>query len=115
MAWQQLFPALAGGVLPESDTLTLVAEIPPGSNIYGSVFIANVNTSNIDTVRLAIKPAADPTIEPKHYLLFDTPLWPNQFLQLANIALNEGDQVIASTDLGLVAFNVTGDRIVNNL
>jgi hypothetical protein len=115
MAWQQLFPALAGGVLPESDTLTLIAEIQPGANIYGSVFLANVSVSTIDRVRLLIKPALEPAIDDKHYLLWDAIVHPNQFLQLANIALNEGDQVIGRSEFGLVAFNVTGDRIVNNL
>lgn len=113
MAWQELFPYLAGGVQPISDTLTVISTVSEGKNIYGTLFIANVSSSLSERVRVALKPVDQPTVDLEQYILYDTDLPPNYMLQLSNIGLNSQDSVVGYSENGFAVFNFTGDEVRN--
>jgi hypothetical protein len=114
MTYQDLQPNLIASYQPYSDTLTVITTIPDNSNAYGSMFITNVDDQTIDYVRLAIKHSTD-IFGDQNYLLYDTPIFPNNMFQLSNIALSAGDQVIVYSRNGLSSFNMTGNIILNIL
>lgn len=113
MAWQDVYPQLAGGVQPISDTLTVIATVGPGSNIYGTIFVVNISDGITEKVRLALRPSGSPSVQDEQYILYDSDIEPNNIVQLSNIALNSGDSVVGWSDNGLAVFNVTGDEIRN--
>lgn len=113
MAWQDLFPYLAGGVQPVSDTLTVISTVAADKNIYGTIFIANTNDSVYETVRLALRPSGAVDVTDEQYILYDTALPPNYMLQLGNIGLNSNDSLVGYSASGFAVFNLTGDEIRN--
>ena len=113
MTYATLLPKIVGSAQPEAGVLTTVTEIAANSNAYGSVFVANVSDTTVETVRLLVKPTEDP-VGPHQYLLWDTPIEPNGMVIIANIGLNGGEQLMASSAQGLATFNLTGDQIINN-
>lgn len=108
----QLDPHLLGSAQPFSGELTQVALIPAGSQAYGTVFISNTSTQTDSRVRLAVKNFFE-LVDDRHYILYDTLLVAQGMLIIPNLGLQSETQVLAYSDTGDVAFNVTGDKFVN--
>jgi hypothetical protein len=113
MTYATRLPKIVGSAQPSAGVLTSVTVIDNNSNAYGSVFVANVSDSTVETVRLLIRPAED-ALGPHQYLLWDTPIEPQGMLIIANIGLQGGAQLMASSAQGQATFNLTGDQIINN-
>lgn len=112
MAYQQLDPNLLGSGQPFSGELTQVAVIAANSNAYGTVFIANVSTTDVCKVRLALKNFFE-QVQDQHYILYDTEVVPQGMLIIPNLGMQSETQVLAYSDTGTATFNVTGDTIIN--
>lgn len=112
MAYQQLDPNLLGSAQPFSGELTQVAVIQADTNAYGTVFIANVSTTDVCRVRLAIKNFFE-QVQDQHYILYDAQIVPQGMLIIPNLGMQSETQVLAYSDTGTATFNVTGDTIIN--
>jgi hypothetical protein len=108
----QLDPNILGSGQPFSGEITQVAIIPEGSQAYGTVFVANTSTQDTCRVRLAVKNFFE-LLDARHYILYDAELVPQGMLIIPNLGLQSETQVLAYSDTGTAAFNVTGDRFVN--
>ena len=112
MVYQQLDPNLIGSGQPFSGELTQIALLPLDSNVYGTVFIANISTTQSCLVRLAVKNFFE-SVGEQHYILFDTEVVPQGMLIIPNLGLQSETQVLGYSNTGTATFNVTGDTIVN--
>jgi hypothetical protein len=105
-----LEPEIFGTFQPEPDTLTTIALIPEGRAGHVTVFITNNQTVE-DRVRLLLQPALQ-SITDAQYILYDTLVPEGYPVYIGNVFVNSGDQIVAYSQLGAVAFTISGTAFV---
>lgn len=98
-----------GQVVPVANTFTTLYTAPSQA-VVSTLNICNLTASNV-TFRAAVRPAGA-TIDPKHYIAYDTPLPAQDAIALTiGISLGAADVVTAWSTQGNVAFSLFGSEI----
>jgi len=99
-----------GQVNPAATTLTDLYTVPSATQAVAST-LAICNQGVSTTVRVAIRPAGE-AIDPKHYIVYETPVSQNDSLFLTiGIALSTTDVVSVYAGTANISFNLYGSEV----
>lgn len=105
-------PAILGSGQPNPGEILTIYTARPNQTVWCNTFISNLDSSVTDYVSMAIKPGAAQLLD-VNYILWNTELPPNGIIMLPQFGLGPSDQIIASSQNGVAAFNISGDQIFN--
>jgi hypothetical protein len=99
-----------GQVVPSANTDTTLYTVPAATQaVCSTLIVCNQGVST--TFRIAIRPAGA-TLDPKHYIAFDTAINANDDVLLTlGIALAATDVITVRAGTATVSFNVFGSEI----
>lgn len=99
-----------GQVNPAATTLTTLYTVPSATSSVGST-LSICNQGATTVVRVAVRPAGA-AIDPKHYIVYDSPVAGNDTLFLTiGVALETTDVVSVYAGTANVSFNLYGSEI----
>lgn len=101
-----------GQVKPTADTATTLYEVPAGAGNYAVVSTLNIAniTSDIDEIRVAIRPAGE-TLADKHYIVYGNSISTFQTQSFTiGITLAATDVVTVYSLNGKCSFNLFGSE-----
>ena len=95
---------------PGATTLTTLYTVPGSTTAVGSTLCVCNQSSTPTTFRIAVRPAGA-SIDPKHYLYYDTPIAGNgTFMATIGISLATTDVVSVYAGTANLSFNLFGQE-----
>jgi hypothetical protein len=96
---------------PAAVTLTTLYTVPANTATVGSTLSVCNQSGSSGTFRIAVRPAGA-TIDPKHYIAYDTQVPGNDTIHLTiGMSLGQTDVVSVYSSSGFISFNLFGSEI----
>ncbi|MEI8287656.1 MAG: hypothetical protein WCG15_10190 [Actinomycetes bacterium] len=96
---------------PAINTLTTLYTVPANTSTVVSTLSVCNQSGSAGTFRVAVRPAGA-TIDPKHYVAYDTQVPGNDTIHLTiGMSLGQTDVVSILSSSGFVSFNLFGSEI----
>ena len=99
---------ILGQSAPIAAQNTSIYTVPSSAQVLFSVVACNRSTA--DTIRIALLASGD-TIATKHYILYDYSLAVGSMIQITDLYMNSGDQIVVYSLNGTSSFTATGEEI----